>query len=271
MENYDFHPHPSFDPFAFTEEDKKEEKPFAPGSLFSPAPLFSNGKKKEKNPFQALKDDILRSFKEWLDDLEEEEFFEIQEESLEQKEEPDLFAFFGELQAMRQDSKLQAKVNQGIREKLESLTKRLKDDLDGHNRSMEDVQRNMMQQGPKIRREAKKEALQELIRLGEAVDRCVENLSCEKLPFLLTPNRKKKINTDLAERTKMLKSQANEAFARMKLEAVARIDDMFNATTMRAIATVSTGKKTGTVVEIFKQGYSCDGELLNIAEVKVEK
>jgi len=223
------------------------------------------------SPLQQLKRNILADFSAWLDELDAEDL-RAATDPPEDDSAPDLFSFFSELAALRRDVQLQGKASQGLRSDVQDVTNELKTGVEEQVRNLANAVIDIKNQVPRARREAQTAIALEFVEIAEGLERCRDLQTPASLPLFLTRGRREAVLRELHRPIGLLAAKAGDALRRLGIRSIAAVGDTFSPGTMRAADTTSgSGRASGTVTEIVRQGYTLNDDVLRVAEVKVEK
>jgi molecular chaperone GrpE (heat shock protein) len=217
-----------------------------------------------------LREKILADFRGWLDNLADAELVSMAERA---PDAPDLMALFGELSAMRRDVQLQAKSSQGLRREVEELASGLTSGVAEQVRSLGDVVTDLRTRIPKARREAQVAFALELAEIREALNRCRQAQEGIRLPRLvLGTAHRQALLEELRKPLELVEARSADALRRLGVEPVAAEGAPFDAGCMRVVEAVTeAGVEAGTVLQVVRQGYRLEGEVIRTADVKVAR
>jgi molecular chaperone GrpE (heat shock protein) len=209
-----------------------------------------------------LREKILADFRGWLDNLADAELVSMAERA---PDAPDLMALFGELSAMRRDVQLQAKSSQGLRREVEELASGLTSGVAEQVRSLGDVVTDLRTRIPKARREAQVAFALELAEIREALNRCRQAQEGIRLPRLvLGTAHRQALLEELRKPLELVEARS--------ADALRRLGAPFDAGCMRVVEAVTeAGVEAGTVLQVVRQGYRLEGEVIRTADVKVAR
>jgi molecular chaperone GrpE (heat shock protein) len=83
--------------------------------------------------------------------------------------------------------------------------------------------------------------------------------------------RRQALQAQLRKPQELLLRRVADVMQRLKIEPIAQLGVAFDASIMRAIGSTSSGASSGSVTEICRQGHRLAGDVLQLAEVRVEK
>lgn len=176
------------------------------------------------------------------------------------QEAPDLFTLLGQLVALTREVQLQGRA-----------TNRLHADLGN---TMERVSQSLTptRQLAEARREARHEVIGELLevrdRLTRGLDEAQRRLAA--LRGLRARLGQRPVLAALVEGTTLARERLDDALRRLDVHEIACHGEPFDPTLMRAVEVVeASAAPPGTVVEVFRPGYTSNGRVLRFAEVKV--
>ncbi len=223
--------------------------------------------------FAPWKQRVLDDFRAWLETLADDETAYTDDAGdLGIDRFPDLTAFYGELGALKQEVKLQARATQqvgrGIEQVADGFRKNFKEQSEKLNKTASDLR----SQAGDVRREAQNEVLLEAISVRDAMVRALENMPADAASrwFWRKPSWQRVENG--RRQLQLVYDKLDELLRRFQVFPVAQKGDLFHAETMRVVLTSeNSGAAHGTVVAVVVQGYRRDKSLLKLAEVQVEK
>ncbi len=215
--------------------------------------------------WQDTKARMLANFSQWLDELDE-----APQVIDEKPRMPDLFSFFGELAALKQEINLQSRENRQLSETVKGTTERLEKRLEVSAGNVAHLAEDVKAQLPKARQEASRAVVTEILPILEGIERSATGVEKVAVPSLVFGDKKERLRENFSAPVKNVAAKCADFMHRLKIEPVAREGAVFNAEYMRAVGTVESGK-SGTVAEVVAQGYLFNNELIKTAEVKVVK
>ena len=173
---------------------------------------------------------------------------------------PDLSTLLGQLVALTREVQLQGRA-----------TNRLHADLSAAIEHMNQSP-TPARQLAEARREARHEVIGELLevrdRLTRGLDEARRRLA--SLRGLRARLGQRPVLTALLEGTAMARERLDDALRRLDVHEIACHGEPFDPTLMRAVEVVeAAAAPPGTVIEVFRPGYTSNGRVLRFAEVKV--
>ena len=210
---------------------------------------------------------LLEAVATWLDQLGEAESVPsgvAQEVMASPEPAPDLFSLLGQLTALTRETQLQGRTTNRLHTDLSAALDKLTENLT----SPEVVARKLAE----ARREARLEVIAELL---EVRDRFTRGLSEAQRRLAALRG----IRARLGQRPVLEALVAGNTLAGERLDDLLRRCDVreipclgkpFDPTLMQAVEVVHTATASpGTVLEVFRAGYTSNGRVLRFAEVKV--
>jgi len=210
---------------------------------------------------------LLEAVATWLDQLGEAESAPsgvAQEVMASPEPAPDLFSLLGQLTALTRETQLQGRTTNRLHTDLSAALDKLTENLT----SPEVVARKLAE----ARREARLEVIAELL---EVRDRFTRGLSEAQRRLAALRG----IRARLGQRPVLEALVAGNTLAGERLDDLLRRCDVreipclgkpFDPTLMQAVEVVHTATASpGTVLEVFRAGYTSNGRVLRFAEVKV--
>lgn len=215
--------------------------------------------------WQDTKARMLANFSQWLDELNE------PPQIIEEKPQmPDLFSFYGELAALKQEINLQSRESRQLSETVKSTTETLEKRLEVSAGNVAHLADDVKAQLPKARQEASRAVVAEILPILEGIERSVAGIEKVEVPSLVFGDKKERLRDNFSAPVKNVAAKCADFMHRLKIEPVAEEGVVFNAEYMRVVGTVTKGV-SGTVSEVVAQGYLFNNELIKTAEVKVVK
>lgn len=177
---------------------------------------------------------------------------------------PDLFTLLGQLAALTREVQLQGRATNRLHADLTAAMERLTQSLT----PADAVARRLAE----ARREARHEVIGELLevrdRLTRGLDEAQRRLAA--LRGLRARLGQRPVLAALVEGTTLARERLDDALRRLDVHEIACHGEPFDPTLMRAIEVVDdAAAPPGTVVEVFRPGYTSNGRVLRFAEVKV--
>lgn len=177
---------------------------------------------------------------------------------------PDLFSLLGQLTALTRETQLQGRATNRLHTELSAALDRLAENLT----SPEMVARKLSE----ARREARLEVVAELL---EVRDRFTRGLTEARrrlaaLRGLWARFAQRPVLAALIEGNTLAGERLDDLLRRLDVQEIPCLGKPFDPTLMQAAEVVqTTAAPPGTVLEVFRPGYSSNGRVLRFAEVKV--
>lgn len=214
------------------------------------------------------KEHLASEFRAWLDTLDQDPVAELDAN----QPAPDLFTFYGELAALRQEISLQSRGAHRNAQEMATVLGDLKVSLTDQSSAIENAAREVKAQVPQARNQGEDAVLLELIRIREAYANNANHFATQKLHGFFTPKADHDMLKQQQQQLELLVKKADDALRRFDVAPVANVGEPFDATTMRAIAVSQQDDgPPGCVTRIFSQGFRRNQKLLTTAEVEVRK
>ena len=186
--------------------------------------------------------------------------------------EPDLETLFGELAALRQETRLVGRAGQQSERQLSALAETLRAELREQGERLARTTADLKAQLPAARREAQGAVLTELLAIRAALEDTVRAARARTLParpWLVTARRLLDEGTTGAQ---LALDKADDTLRRLSIVPVVEPGAPFDPKWMRAVATVvCADRPTGTVVTVVRQGWRREDQILQTADVEVAK
>jgi len=176
---------------------------------------------------------------------------------------PDLFSLLGQLTALTRETQLQGRATNRLHAKLEGPLEKLAHTAP----SPESIARQLGE----VRSQAQLELLAELL---DVRDRLARNLA-EAQRRLAAPRGfrwrlgRRPVLQALVEGNALALERLDDLLSRRGVREIPGLGRPFDPTTMQAVEAVRCSAAPGTVVEVFRAGYTGNGLVLRFAEVKV--
>ncbi len=185
--------------------------------------------------------------------------------------EPDLETLFGELAALRQETRLVGRASQQAERQIGSLAESLRFELRDQNERLARTTADLKTQLPAARREAQSAVLTELLAIHAALEDTVRAARRRTLPSRPWLGAARQLLQEGATSAQMALDKADDALRRLSIVPVAEPGAPFDPKWMRAVATVTDDRPAGTVVAVVRQGWRREDQLLQTADVEVSK
>jgi molecular chaperone GrpE (heat shock protein) len=178
------------------------------------------------------------------------------------QEAPDLFTLLGQLVALTREVQLQGRATNRLHAELSAAMDRL-----SQGQSLTPARPIA-----EARREGRHEVIGELLdvrdRLTRGLDEAQRRLAA--LRGLRARLGQRPVLEALVEGTALARERLDDALRRLDVHAIACHGEPFDPTLMRAVEVVQVAAAPpGTVLEVFRPGYTSNGRVLRFAEVKV--
>lgn len=210
---------------------------------------------------------LLEAVATWLDNLAEVEPAppglapEIQTSS---EPEPDLFSLLSQLAALTRETQLQGRATNRLHAELSAALESLAANMP----SPESIARKLAE----ARRDARLELLAELLEVRDGLTRGLEEAQ-RRLAALRGVRAflgQRPVLEALLEGNRLARERFDDLLRRLDVHEIPCLGKTFDPTVMRAVEAVqASGAPAGTVVEVFRPGYTSNGRVLRFAEVKV--
>ena len=210
---------------------------------------------------------LLATVAAWLDELAEAEPVPagVATEAMESTEPaPDLFSLLGQLTALTRETQLQGRATNRLHAELSAKL----DALVEHLSSPEAMVRKLGE----ARREARLEVITELLDLRDRFTRGLDEAQ-RRLAALRgwwTRFVQHAVLQALLDGNLLARERLDEVLRRFDVYEISCLGQPFDPTRMKAVEVVhTTTMSPGTVVGVFRSGYTSNGRVLRFAEVKV--
>lgn len=176
------------------------------------------------------------------------------------EEAPDLSTLLGQLVALTREVQLQGRATNRLHADLSTAVEQMNQSL------------TPSRQLAEARREARHEMIGELLevrdRLTRGLDEARRRLAA--LRGLRARLGQRPVLAALVEGTSLARERLDDALRRLDVHEIACHGEPFDPTLMRAVEVVEgAAAPPGTVIEVFRPGYTSNGRVLRFAEVKV--
>ena len=183
-----------------------------------------------------------------------------------EQEMPDLYALLGQLTALTREVQLQGRATNRLHADLTAAMERVAQSIT----PADTVARRLAE----ARREARHEVIGELLevrdRLTRGLDEAQRRLGA--LRGLRARLGQRPVLAALVEGTALARERLDDALRRLDVHEIACHGEAFDPTLMRAVEVVAAADAPpGTVLEVFRPGYTSNGRVLRFAEVKVAR
>lgn len=177
---------------------------------------------------------------------------------------PDFFTLLDQLTALTREAQLQGRATNRLHADLTAAMERLAQSVT----PADAVARRLAE----ARREARLEVIGELLevrdRLTRGLDEAQRRLAA--LRGLRARLGQRPVLAALVDGTSLARERLDDALRRLDVHEIACHGEPFDPTRMRAVEVVEvSAAPPGTVVEVFRPGYTSNGRVLRFAEVKV--
>jgi len=214
---------------------------------------------------------IVNDFRVWLDE------FDAETSSAESPAEddasaPDLFTLFGELAALRQETRALARAAHQNGRQMETLSEGLRSELLAQSAVLSHAASDLKTQLPAARRESQLAVLTEILSILDGVDNGIQALLARPAPPWPWRAAVLRERRETARAQRMIMDKINDSLRRLNVTPIAERGQAFDPRVMRAVAVSERGDAVaGTVTVIIRQGYRKDDQILQIAEVEVKQ
>ena len=185
---------------------------------------------------------------------------------------PDLETLFGELAALRQETRLVGRAGQQSERQLSALAETLRVELREQGERLARTSADLKAQLPVARREAQGAVLTELLAVRAALDDAVRAARARTLPARPWLAAARRLLAEGATGVQLALDKADDALRRLSIVPTAEAGALFDPKWMRAGATVVRADlPTGTVVTVLRQGWRREDQILQTADVEVAR
>jgi molecular chaperone GrpE len=177
---------------------------------------------------------------------------------------PDLFSLLSQLTALTRETQLQGRATNRLHTELSAALDKLAENLT----SPETVARRLSE----ARREARLEVIAELLEVRDWFTRGVSEAQrrLTALRGLWARFAQRPVLAALIEGNMLACERLDDLLRRLDVQEIPCLGKPFDPTVMQAAEVVQTAAALpGTVVEVFRPGYTSNGRVLRFAEVKV--
>lgn len=186
--------------------------------------------------------------------------------------EPDLETLFGELAALRQETRLVGRTGQQSERQLSALAETLRGELREQGERLAHTAADLKAQLPAARREAQGAVLTELLSVRAALEEAVRAARARTLPNRPWLAAARRLLAEGAAGVQLALDKADDALRRLSIVPTAEAGAPFDPKWMRAVATVARANlPTGTVVTVLRQGWRREDQILQTADVEVAR
>lgn len=177
---------------------------------------------------------------------------------------PDLFALFGQLTALTRETQLQSRATNRLHTELSAKLETLSQTAG----NADTVARKLGE----VRREARMEMLNELLdirdRFTRGLDEAQRRLAA--LRGFWARFAQRDTLQALIDGNRLARERLDDVLQRLDIHEIPCLGQPFDPTLMKAAEVVhTTSASPGTVIEVFRAGYTSNGRVLRFAEVKV--
>ncbi len=184
------------------------------------------------------------------------------------REVPDLYSLLGELAALKQEVRMQARAVHGATRAAEDSAEALREALAGREDELAGLAENLKSMIPAARRDARASVLVELVRVRESLERVCEAADRSSLPNRPWLGAARRQIEKMARAVRLVLAEADDALRRLNVVPVVAVGEPFDSRTMHAAGRSAQGAP-GTVTTVLRQGYRAGDGLLQLAEVIV--
>jgi molecular chaperone GrpE len=177
---------------------------------------------------------------------------------------PDLFTLLDQLTALTREAQLQGRATNRLHADLTAAMERLAQSV----MPADAVARRLAE----ARREARLEVIGELLEVRDRLTRGLDEAQRRLVALrgLRARLGQRPVLAALVEGTSLARERLDDALRRLDVYEIVCHGEPFDPTRMRAVEVVEvTAAPPGTVVEVFRPGYTSNGRVLRFAEVKV--
>jgi molecular chaperone GrpE len=177
---------------------------------------------------------------------------------------PDLFSMFSQLTALTRETQLQGRATSRLHAELSATLTQLTETAT----SPEAIARKLGE----ARREARLELITELL---DVRDRFMRGLAeaqrrLESLQGIRAHFGQRPVLEALVEGNLLARERFDDLLRRLDVQEIPCVGRPFDPTVMQAVEVVQASDVTpGTVLDVFRPGYTSNGRVLRVAEVKV--
>ncbi len=259
---------------------------------------------KLKKDCYSAKEELLENIKMIIDDLSDDDLIEVRNTLFDEKQ-PDLFSFFAELSALKQEVKLLNRMNNKSSNQYSESINAVKDLIENNLTYALDSDKKISSVFQDEKKNFRKKLFLEIISLRETLLVSIENNENSKISSFLKKldkydlrlNRKsfsrkkyfrdykvfveyrqkslKKIKGHLSNKNnefEILLAKLDDFLRRYSVVISVEKGDKFDPSIMRAVDTIAnSGFDTGTVAEVYRRAYRIEDEIIQLAEVQVER
>lgn len=183
---------------------------------------------------------------------------------------PDLFSVLGQLSALTRETQLQGRATNRLHTELGQALDRLTEQIT-HSEPSTSGQALVRQLG-QARREARAELVSELLEVRDHLNRNLAEAErrLTNLSGLRARLGQRPVLEALVEGTRLAQERLDDLLRRLDVYEIGCLNTAFDPNLMRATAVSHTTiAAPGTVVAVIRPGYTCNGQVLRFAEVKV--
>ena len=177
---------------------------------------------------------------------------------------PDLFTVLGQLTALTRETQLQGRATNRLHAELSAKL----DHLAEHQLSADTMARRLGD----IRREARFEVIAELLEVRDRFNRGVEEAQrrLAGLQGFWARFAQREVLAALVEGNLLARERLDDLLRRLDVQEIPCLGQPFDPTLMQAAEVVhTTTASPGTVLDVFRPGYTSNGRVLRFAEVRV--
>jgi molecular chaperone GrpE len=177
---------------------------------------------------------------------------------------PDLFTLLAQLTALTRETQLQGRATNRLHADLTAALEHLSQSVT----PADAVARRLAE----ARREARLEVVGELLEIRDRLTRGLEEAQRRLAALRGLRGRlgQRPVLAALVEGATLARARLDDALRRLDVQEISCHGEPFDPALMRAVEVVeTTAGPPGTVVEVFRPGYTSNGRVLRFAEVKV--
>jgi molecular chaperone GrpE len=177
---------------------------------------------------------------------------------------PDLFSMLSQLTALTRETQLQGRATSRLHTELSAALTQLTETAT----SPEAIARKLGE----VRREARLELITELLDVRDRFTRGLAEAQrrLERLQGIRAHFGQRPVLEALVEGNLLARERFDDLLRRLDVQEIPCVGRPFDPTVMQAVEVVQASNVTpGTVLDVFRPGYTSNGRVLRVAEVKV--
>ena len=183
---------------------------------------------------------------------------------------PDLFSVLGQLSALTRETQLQGRATNRLHTELGQALGRLTEQAAQSEPSTSG--QALVHQLSQARREARAELVSELLEVRDHLNRNLVEAErrLASLSGLRARLGQRPVLEALVEGTRLAQERLDDLLRRLDVYEIGCLNRAFDPSLMRATAVShTTTAASGTVIAVIRPGYTCNGQVLRFAEVKI--